>query len=47
MYLLYSGKKFRQNALASFSGDMIYVYNWNGDKMVNKKYGSCINQAVC
>lgn len=33
IYILYSGKTFRDCALASLSGDMIYVYNWNGDRI--------------
>ena len=46
VYLLYSGKKFRQNALASFSGDMIYVYNWNGDKIAMIKSDKMLKQ-IC
>ena len=46
VYLLYSGKNFRQNALASFSGDMIYVYNWNGDKIAMIKSDKMLKQ-IC
>lgn len=33
VYVLYSGKSFRENALASFLGNIIYVYTWSGDKL--------------
>ncbi|WP_217938449.1 BF3164 family lipoprotein [Bacteroides acidifaciens] len=37
VYVLYSGKNFRQDALASFSGNVIYVYTWNGNKIAMLK----------
>ncbi len=37
VYMLYSGKNFQQNTLASFSGNVIYVYTWNGDKIAMMK----------
>ncbi|MEY8687498.1 BF3164 family lipoprotein [Bacteroides sp. AN502(2024)] len=33
VYLLYSGKTFNEHNLGVFKGNLIYVYNWNGDKV--------------
>lgn len=33
VYVLYSGKTFRKDALAAFTGNLIYVYRWSGEKL--------------
>lgn len=35
--MLYFGKMFRKSTLALLGGDIIYVQNWNGDKIAMMK----------
>lgn len=37
VYVLYSGKTFREHGLRVFEGNVIYVYTWNGDKIAMLK----------
>ena len=46
VYVLYSGKTFREHALASFSGNTIYVYTWSGDKIAMLKSDKTLKQ-IC
>lgn len=46
VYILYSGKKFSECGLATFRGDIIYVYNWNGDKIAMMKSDKMLKE-IC
>ncbi len=46
VYILYSGKTFRDCALASLRGDVIYVYNWSGDKIAMIKSDKMLKE-IC
>lgn len=46
VYLLYSGRTFQEHGLGVFSGNIIYVYTWSGEKIAMLKSDKLL-QDIC